>query len=118
MAARRRRYRHLYRKGRALTYYNKMVEVAKDIQRLKPEMLTWVPHIAQFVVPRQMVALGDPTRRSCDACESFGAMVKKIIKHTTCRRRTTEAIDHKGKGKTKAKGKGKKRKAKAEAALA
>ena len=27
-----------------------------------------------------MVKLGDPARRSCDACESFGAMLKKIIK--------------------------------------
>ena len=49
--------------------------------------MTWVPHILVFIVPRQMVALGDPTRRSCDACESFGAMAKKFIKHATCRRR-------------------------------
>ena len=60
-------------------------------------MLTWVPHIMVFIVPRQMVLLGDPSRRSCDACESFGAMVKKIIKHNTCRRRLRgEAVEHKG----------------------
>jgi hypothetical protein len=42
-----------------------------------------------FIVPRQIVPLGDPARRSCDACESFGATVKKIIRHLTCRRRVT-----------------------------
>lgn len=42
-----------------------------------------------------MVFLGDPKRRSCDACESFGALVKKSIKHLTCRRRIKEeATDH------------------------
>ena len=45
------------------------------------------PHILLFIVPRQMLELGDPARRSCDSCESFGAMLKKIIKHSTCRRR-------------------------------
>ena len=50
-----------------------------------------------FIVPRQMVYLGDPKRRSCDACESFGAMVKKLIKHSTCRRRLKkETVEHKG----------------------
>eukprot|EP00966_Prymnesium_polylepis_P080492 1864991-Prymnesium_polylepis.1 len=34
-----------------------------------------------------MVELGDPARRACDACESFGAMLKKLIKHSTCRLR-------------------------------
>ena len=33
---------------------------------------------------RLLVTLGDDTRRSCDECESFGAMAKKIIKHATC----------------------------------
>ena len=48
-----------------------------------------------FIVTRQLVALGDAARRSCDACESFGAMVKKIIKHSTCRRRLKgEKTDH------------------------
>ena len=47
-----------------------------------------------FIVPRQMVSLGDPTRRSCDACESFGAMVKKLIKHSTCRRRLGTVRTH------------------------
>ena len=39
-----------------------------------------------YVVPRQIVEMGDPSRRSCDACESLGARFKKIIKHLTCRR--------------------------------
>jgi hypothetical protein len=56
---------------------------------LKPSMKTWVPHILCYVVPRQMVLLGAPSRRSCDACESLGARIKKIIKFSTCRRRTT-----------------------------
>ena len=33
--------------------------------------------------------LGAPSRRSCDACESLGARIRKIIKFSTCRRRTT-----------------------------
>ena len=78
-----------YRKGRALEAFNLGNKVAIDIHELKPTMLTWVPHIMCFIVPRQMVELGDPTRRSCDVCESFGAMFKKLIKHSTCRRPTT-----------------------------
>ena len=41
-----------------------------------------------------MVELGDPARRSCDACESFGAMVKTIIKTATCRRRISTETQH------------------------
>ena len=41
--------------------------VAIDIHELKPTMLTWVPHIMCFIVPRQLVELGDQTHRSCDA---------------------------------------------------
>ena len=76
-----------YRKARAVSYFNCMAPVCSDLLRLKPTLLSWVPHIALFVVPRQMVYLGDPMRRACDACESWGAMAKKIIKHLTCRRR-------------------------------
>ena len=79
------------RKERAVEVFNLSARVANDLLALKPTMQTWVPHILVFVVPRQMVLLGDPTRRSCDACESFGAMVKKLIKHTTCRRRVRGA---------------------------
>ena len=32
------------------------------------------------------MSLGDPSRRSADACESFGACAKRLIKHVTCRR--------------------------------
>ena len=76
-----------YRKGRALTYFNNMALVCNDLLRLKPTLRSWVPHIALFIVPRQMLTLGDPTRRACDACESWGAMAKKTIKHATCRHR-------------------------------
>ena len=53
---------------------------------------SWVEHILIFVVvPRQIVEMGDPSRRSCDACESLGARFKiaskrSSIKHLTCRR--------------------------------
>ena len=88
-----------YRKGRALEAFNLGAAVACDLIALKPTMLSWVPHVMVFIVPRQMLFLGDPSRRSCDACESFGAMLKKIIKHTTCRRRLYkgEATEHKKK---------------------
>ena len=60
-----------------------MVENCKE---LPGAHRSWVEHILLFVVPRQIIELGDPTRRSCDACESLGARFKKLIKHLTCRR--------------------------------
>ena len=75
-----------------------MGRCCRDLKELKPTLKSWVPHIGLFIVPRQMVELGDPARRSCDACESFGAMVKKLIKHSTCRRRVT-GIEPKTHGK-------------------
>ena len=45
-----------------------------------------MPHIACNIVPRQIVDLGDPSRRAADACESYGAVSKKVIKFLTCRR--------------------------------
>jgi hypothetical protein len=86
-----------YRKGRAVEVFNLGAQCANDLLELKPTLMSWVPHILVFIVPRQMVLLGDPTRRSCDACESFGAMVKKTIKFTTCRRRLAGAqqVEHK-----------------------
>ena len=65
--------------------------MAADLLELKPTLQSWVPHIAVFIVPRQVLPLGDPTRRSTDACESFGARLKKVIKHLTCRRRHAPA---------------------------
>ena len=55
-----------------------------------------MPHIACNIVPRQIVELGDPTRRAADACESYGAVCKKTIKHLTCRRRhsATQLFGH------------------------
>eukprot|EP00966_Prymnesium_polylepis_P024675 569183-Prymnesium_polylepis.2 len=44
------------------------------------------PHIACNIVPRQIAELGDPSRRVADACESYGACAKRVIKHLTCRR--------------------------------
>ena len=89
-----------YRKERALEAFNLGNKVAIDIHELKPAMLTWVPHIMCFINPRQLVALGDATRRLCDACESFGAMAKKLIKHSTCRRRLeSSGLTHRQRGK-------------------
>ena len=62
-------------------------KVANDLYALKPTLKSWVPHVMCFVVPRQILPLGDPSRRSCDACESFGAWLKQTIKFRTCRRR-------------------------------
>ena len=76
-----------YRQGRALRWFNLFARVARGLLELKPTLRSWVPHVGLFIVPRQMLLLGDPQRRACDACESFGAMVKKSIKHGTCRRR-------------------------------
>ena len=75
-----------YRKLRALQYCNGARAVSRDLYDLKPTMASWVPHIACNIVPRQIVDLGDPSRRAADACESFGACAKKVIKHLTCRR--------------------------------
>ena len=70
--------------------------LSNDIYALNPVLAAWVLHVLCFIVPRQIVELGDPTRRSCDACESFGAVLKKLIKHATCRRRTsaTQVFGH------------------------
>jgi hypothetical protein len=84
-----------YRKGRAVKHFNIAMVVNNDLHELKPTGISWVPHILGFIVTQQMVWLGDPSRRSCDACESFGAMTKKIIKHSTCRRHLgSGAVDH------------------------
>ena len=76
-----------YRQQRALEYCNHARAVSRDLYALKPTMESWVPHIACNIAPRQIVDLGDPSRRSADACESFGSCTKKIIKFLTCRRR-------------------------------
>ena len=61
--------------------------MAQDWKALKPTVKSWVPHISVFVAPRQILALGCPMNRSADSCESFGARLKKVIKHLPCRRR-------------------------------
>ena len=60
--------------------------ICKNQHNLPGASRSWVEHILLFVVPRQIVEMGDPSRRSCDACESLGARFKKISKHLTCRR--------------------------------
>ena len=68
-------------------------QCSRDLLALKPTMRSWVPHVACSIVTRQIVDMGDPTRRSADSCESFGAVLKKVIKHLTCRRRTTSELN-------------------------
>ena len=75
-----------YRQMRALQYCNGARACSRDLLDLKPTMASWVPHIACYIVPRQIVELGDPSRRAADACESYGACAKRTIKHLTCRR--------------------------------
>ena len=75
-----------YRRARALQYCNHARGVSRDLYDLKPTMASWVPHIACNIVPRQIAELGDPSRRSADACESYGACAKRVVKHLTCRR--------------------------------
>ena len=38
--------------------------------------------------------MGDPQRRSCEACESFGSVCKQLIRHNTCRRRSSASQLH------------------------
>ena len=66
----------------------------RDLYALNPALAGWVPHVLVFIVPRQIVPLGDPSKRSCDACESLGAKIKKIIRNNTCRRRPTGTTKH------------------------
>lgn len=80
-----------YREQRAVSYFNHSMACSRDLLELKPTLQSWVPHISCFVVPQQILLLGDPSRRAADACESFGAVVKHIIKRLTCRRRTRGA---------------------------
>jgi hypothetical protein len=71
------------------TYYLIGAAVVRDLYSLNPALSGWVPHVLVFIVPRQILSLGDPAKRSCDACESLGATIKCIIRHTTCRRRSS-----------------------------
>ena len=66
---------------------NLSLACSRDLLELKPTMMTWVPHVSCFIVPRQIVKQGEPAKRSTDASESFGAVLKYRIKHQTCRRR-------------------------------
>eukprot|EP00965_Chrysotila_dentata_P011761 385830-Pleurochrysis_carterae.AAC.1 len=72
------------------------MRVTADLYELKPTLQSWVPHIAVFIVLWQTLPLGDPSRRSCDACESVGALLKKKIKHLTFRRRIRDSASTHG----------------------
>ena len=76
-----------YRDERAVEYFNHAMACSRDNLQLKTTLESWVPHIACFIVPRQIQWLGRSANRSADACESYGALCKHLIKHRTCRRR-------------------------------
>ena len=82
------------RRSKAVEYFNAGAAVARDLYELNPTLASWVPHIMVFIVPRQVVALGNPAKRSCDACESIGSTIKHIIKDLTCRRRHGNTVNH------------------------
>ena len=83
-----------YREGRAVKAFNLGARVANDIYALNPDLVGWVLHVLVFINPRQFPELGDPQRRACDACESFGSSCKTIIRHLTCRRRSSTVQKH------------------------
>ena len=87
-----------YREKRAVSAFNHGAQVANDMLKLNPTMQSWVYHILCFIVPRQILELGDPSRRSCEACESFGAMFKKTIRHLTCRRNIEQSATNHSRG--------------------
>ena len=51
-------------------------------------------HVLCFIVSRQFKRLGNPQKRTCEVCESFGLSAKTIIKHLTCRRRPSATQQH------------------------
>jgi hypothetical protein len=69
--------------------------MANDLLELKPTMKTWVPHVMVFIVPRQMVFLWRSGPALVRRLRVLRAMVKKLIKHSTCRRRLTgKQVEH------------------------
>eukprot|EP00965_Chrysotila_dentata_P190212 6173739-Pleurochrysis_carterae.AAC.3 len=77
-----------YRKESAVRLFNADIsplsplsvvsQVAHDLLVLNTEMNVWVLHVMCFVVLVQTLELGDPLRRSCDACESLGSIITKL----------------------------------------
>eukprot|EP00966_Prymnesium_polylepis_P319654 7376088-Prymnesium_polylepis.1 len=56
------------------------------MKKLNPSVQSACAHVALCVVPRQMIAHGDPGRRGTDHSEAFGASIKDGI-HRRCLRR-------------------------------
>jgi len=83
-----------YREERAVAFFNLAGPVANDLYALNPDLSGWVAHVLCFIVARQYKALGNPQKRTCEACESFGSSAKTIIKHLTCRRRPSTIQKH------------------------
>ena len=75
-----------YRKTRGVEAFNAAGDVMQEYKRLDPDAQTAVPHVGLCVVPRQMVALGDPGRRGTDHSEAYGAYIKDDL-HRRCLRR-------------------------------
>lgn len=79
-----------YRKVRAVEAFNAAADVMEEYKRLNPQAVSACPHVALCVVPRQMVAHGDPGRRGTDQSESYGASIKDSL-HRRCLRRKKSA---------------------------
>lgn len=75
-----------YRRQRAVEAFNAAALTMGEYKRLHPDALSACPHVALCVVPRQMVAHGDPGRRGTDHSEAYGASIKDSI-HRRCLRR-------------------------------
>lgn len=84
-----------YREQRAVEAFNAAALTMGEYKRLHPDAMSACPHVALCVVPRQMVAHGDPGRRGTDHSESYGASIKDSI-HRRClrRRKAAEATLH------------------------
>lgn len=84
-----------YRQERAVEAFNAAALVMAEYKRLNPQAMSACPHVALVVVPRQMVAHGDPGRRGTDHSESYGAAIKDNI-HRRCLRRVKafQAVQH------------------------
>ena len=61
-----------YRESRAVDYFNAEVRVKREaLNEYAVGERSWLSHAGMCVMPRQMVANGDPFAKGCDAAEAF-----------------------------------------------
>ena len=66
--------------------FNTAGALVKSYKEVDPNAESACPHVLLCVIPRQIEAHGDPTRRGSDHSEAYGANVKDSI-HRRCNRR-------------------------------